>query len=197
MVNQRVDGLLLPVPVAGHPALELCNTRAGWRTEHPREYLTGYAELAVWARENDLLTRAATLDLLDEARARPRAAAAVLGAARRFREELYDSLVEGSARATAAVAHTTARALDDAVPVAGPGWHLAPGSTLRAPLDAFALAALPLLQDGRSTGVHRCAGAGCGWLFHDPAHRRRWCTMAVCGNRAKARRFAERHRDVG
>jgi predicted RNA-binding Zn ribbon-like protein len=31
-------------------------------------------------------------------------------------------------------------------------------------------------------------------VFLDPSHRRRWCIMAVCGNRAKARRYADRRR---
>jgi predicted RNA-binding Zn ribbon-like protein len=195
MVNQRVDGLLLPVPVAGHPALELCNTRAGWSTQSPREYLVGYAELAVWARENDLLPSITVDGLLTTAAQNPRTATAVLRSAVAFREHLYDSLVHGSAASTSAAVRTAARAVADATPVADLGWHLAPTGSLRAPLDAFAITALPLLQDGRSVEVHLCAGAGCGWLFRDPTHRRRWCTMAVCGNRAKARRFAERHRD--
>ncbi|MGH8861125.1 MAG: CGNR zinc finger domain-containing protein, partial [Jatrophihabitantaceae bacterium] len=32
----------------------------------------------------------------------------------------------------------------------------------------------------------------CGWVFLDQSHRRRWCVMAVCGNRAKAARFRRR-----
>ncbi|MGE5829869.1 MAG: CGNR zinc finger domain-containing protein [Micromonosporaceae bacterium] len=38
-----------------------------------------------------------------------------------------------------------------------------------------------------------CPGEICGWLFADPRGRRRWCSMAWCGNRAKARRYARRH----
>lgn len=194
MANQRVDGLLLPVPVAGHAALELCNTRAGWHTGTPREYLVGYAELVVWARENSLLARATTDLLLADAAARPRAAAVALRAARALREDLYGAFVGGSAEATAAAVRQAARALSDATPTRDDGWRLTPATALRAPVDAFALAALPLLQGGLSVGVHRCAGEGCGWLFLDPTHRRRWCTMAICGNRAKARRYVERHR---
>ncbi len=35
---------------------------------------------------------------------------------------------------------------------------------------------------------------GCGWLFVDTSrnHKRRWCDMEGCGNRAKARRHYER-----
>lgn len=194
MANQRVDGLLLPVPVAGHAALELCNTRAGWHTPTPRDYLVGYGELAVWARENSLIPRATTDLLLAEAADRPRAAAVALGTARTLRENLYDAFVGSSSDAAAAAVRHAARALTDATPTQDHGWRLTPAAALRAPVDAFALAALPLLQGGLSAGVHRCAGEGCGWLFLDPTHRRRWCTMAICGNRAKARRYVERHR---
>jgi hypothetical protein len=41
-----------------------------------------------------------------------------------------------------------------------------------------------------------CANPACRWLFLDRSknHARLWCDMAVCGNRAKARRYADRHR---
>jgi predicted RNA-binding Zn ribbon-like protein len=36
--------------------------------------------------------------------------------------------------------------------------------------------------------VRQCEGEACTLMFHDvtKAHARRWCSMAVCGNRAKA-----------
>lgn len=39
--------------------------------------------------------------------------------------------------------------------------------------------------------VKQCEGDPCGWLFFDTSRNlsRRWCSMADCGNRAKARRF--------
>jgi predicted RNA-binding Zn ribbon-like protein len=51
-----------------------------------------------------------------------------------------------------------------------------------------------------STDLERlriCKGAGCGWLFLDTSRNRsrRWCNMAVCGNRAKVKRFYERHKE--
>jgi len=38
-----------------------------------------------------------------------------------------------------------------------------------------------------------CSSATCRWAFYDRSrnHSSRWCTMASCGNRAKARRFRE------
>jgi predicted RNA-binding Zn ribbon-like protein len=39
-----------------------------------------------------------------------------------------------------------------------------------------------------------CRSGTCRWAFYDAArnHSRRWCSMAVCGNRAKARSFRAR-----
>jgi predicted RNA-binding Zn ribbon-like protein len=45
--------------------------------------------------------------------------------------------------------------------------------------------------------VRKCESAVGTLLFHDhtKSHRRRWCGMAVCGNREKARAHRERARD--
>ena len=39
-----------------------------------------------------------------------------------------------------------------------------------------------------------CQADACGWVFLDPRHRRRWCSMEGCGNRAKAARHYERRK---
>ena len=67
---------------------------------------------------------------------------------------------------------------------------------LHAPL---AFSALELLTSERRVRVKTCPGARCGWLFLDesPTGRRRWCSMASCGNREKAQRFRRRPHDVG
>jgi predicted RNA-binding Zn ribbon-like protein len=45
--------------------------------------------------------------------------------------------------------------------------------------------------------VRRCAGNSCTVLFHDVSkgHRRRWCSMAICGNRAKVAAHERRQRE--
>jgi predicted RNA-binding Zn ribbon-like protein len=42
--------------------------------------------------------------------------------------------------------------------------------------------------------VRRCEGVDCVLWFYDrtKAHRRRWCSMEGCGNRAKVARFRSR-----
>jgi predicted RNA-binding Zn ribbon-like protein len=69
-------------------------------------------------------------------------------------------------------------------------------------LDDPAVALAPLARDAAgllampNAPVRHCAGAGCVRHFYDDSRtgRRRWCEMAICGNRAKAATFAERRR---
>jgi len=44
-----------------------------------------------------------------------------------------------------------------------------------------------------------CGSPTCRWAFYDRSrnHSSRWCTMATCGNRQKARRFRERAKKAG
>jgi predicted RNA-binding Zn ribbon-like protein len=66
----------------------------------------------------------------------------------------------------------------------GPDWLLA----------AIARSAAEILVQGASARLCRCANPGCGLFFCDNSrtHRRRWCSMAVCGNRHKVANFARR-----
>ena len=50
--------------------------------------------------------------------------------------------------------------------------------------------------DGTWSRLKACPEASCGWAFYDRSRNRSstWCSMAVCGNRAKARAFRERQR---
>ena len=47
--------------------------------------------------------------------------------------------------------------------------------------------AADLLAGADRSLLHRCAGANCTLFFYDRTknHRRRWCSAAMCGNRAK------------
>jgi len=61
---------------------------------------------------------------------------------------------------------------------------------------AMAISAAALLTDAKEISrVKMCPGDRCGWHFVDESRnrRRQWCSMELCGNRAKARRFYHRH----
>jgi predicted RNA-binding Zn ribbon-like protein len=52
------------------------------------------------------------------------------------------------------------------------------------------------IGSGHDDRVRICANDTCRWIFFDESRsgRRRWCDMATCGNRAKARRHRERQK---
>ena len=68
-------------------------------------------------------------------------------------------------------------------------------------LDDPGIALVPIARDiarllaTPGAPVRQCAGEGCVRHFYDDSRtgRRRWCEMAICGNRAKASAFAKRH----
>ena len=64
----------------------------------------------------------------------------------------------------------------------------------RAPLAADLIDVLAAADPGR---LRTCADAACGRWFLDTSRggQRRWCSMATCGNRAKAERWRARRRD--
>jgi predicted RNA-binding Zn ribbon-like protein len=53
------------------------------------------------------------------------------------------------------------------------------------------------MADGTWERLKACAADDCHWAFYDHTRNRsgRWCSMAVCGNRAKVERFRERARE--
>jgi predicted RNA-binding Zn ribbon-like protein len=62
-------------------------------------------------------------------------------------------------------------------------------------LIAAALAAIARAQDaGTWERLKICAADDCQWAFYDRSRNRSraWCSMEVCGNRAKARAYRER-----
>jgi predicted RNA-binding Zn ribbon-like protein len=194
-----VSGFVLPVSVGGHPALDFCNTRAGWGAPKPKEYLLSYDHLAVWSREAGVLRPSQVAALRRTALADPVAAEEVLVAALELRAAAYAVLLgsrsasDFSVVAAHASAARGAATLRRSTPGAAPlGRWILPVAGVDAPLLGVAAQLDDLLSSPLSGVVAACPGVGCGWLFADPRQRRRWCDMAVCGNRAKARRHAER-----
>ena len=61
-------------------------------------------------------------------------------------------------------------------------------------LAAIARSAAELIVEGQNALLKRCANTGCRLFFYDDSRtrRRRWCSMAVCGNRHKVAAFLKR-----
>jgi predicted RNA-binding Zn ribbon-like protein len=62
-------------------------------------------------------------------------------------------------------------------------------------LAAIARSAAEIVVEGTEARLRICANPACGLFFSDSSrtHRRRWCSMAICGNRHKVASFARRH----
>ena len=210
MASVVVDGLRVPLPVAGRPVLDFLNTRAGWPTQ-TNEYLHTYPHFAVWARERGLVDAAQCRRSLAAARRDPASAEDVRLRAMALREALRPVLVAGqgtpaSARAGWPVVRAEAASALEVVELAPvtydvateglASWRLRGGTdAVLVPYVELVLDMSRLLTEPSARHVRACPMPDCGWLFADPTGRRRWCSMAWCGNRAKARRYAARSRD--
>jgi predicted RNA-binding Zn ribbon-like protein len=71
------------------------------------------------------------------------------------------------------------------------------------PLDRALAVVLAIVAramlDHSWTRLKICPGEHCGWAFYDHSRNQsgRWCSMSVCGGRAKARTHYRRRRDEG
>lgn len=194
--------------IGGHIAIDLANMLDHRPSGRPKELLPTYADLAAWSEETGVLSRAVTRRLLRQAARRPAAARRALGAARAVREALhalFSAAARGEAIPAGPLAALNARlgpALARARVVRGrrgPEWGWERDDTLDAMLPPVLRAAGELLVGARPGAIRECASERCRWLFLDesPTARRRWCSMAICGNRAKVRRHYSRRRTTG
>lgn len=187
--STRSGGLVqwLPWSTSGNPALEFCNTCAGWGGER----LRGYATLAVWAGHLDLIEDRQVTRLREQALRQPAEAAAVLDEARRFRTGLCACLTDpAGGRAFKAVAGVVEDAARLSVFTRGQDglgrWQPSPSAGLRLPVCAVARSGGELLADSRRFTVRGCPSRDCGRLFLDESGRRRWCSLATCGAKRSA-----------
>ncbi|MEX3776558.1 ABATE domain-containing protein [Pseudomonas sp. MYb118] len=72
------------------------------------------------------------------------------------------------------------------------------GDTASQRLGRLAYTAAELLAEGDFTLVRKCESADCSLMFYDrtKSHKRRWCSMALCGNRHKVAEFRKRRQGV-
>ncbi|NNG23341.1 CGNR zinc finger domain-containing protein [Telluria aromaticivorans] len=72
------------------------------------------------------------------------------------------------------------------------------GGIIPSLLGPVAQAVAELLVEGNFDLVRQCEHPECVLWFYDrtKAHKRRWCSMAICGNRYKAAQFRKRNNDT-
>lgn len=195
--------------IAGELCLDFTNTVSGRDKADPRAPITNdrlmsYADLLAWSEQAGVLTLPLAARLRREAERRPAAASAALERAIAVREALY-RVFSAYAAAAAPDAEDLA-VLNDVLATAMSRARIIPvgegfvwdwvdeEDALDRMLWPVVRSAAELLTSSRVERVHECEGDTCTWLFVDTSknHSRRWCSMADCGNRAKARRHYHR-----
>ncbi len=184
----------------GALCLDFANT-AGWRpAPGDEEWIRDYEDLALWARRVDAVGAGELRELLRQASDDPRRAGTVHRKAVALREALYRifsaAALSGLPNSSDvdllnAVVRDAFRHLRLAPADGGFAWQWEDARpALELPLWRVARSAADLLASSDLARVHECAGDNCDWLFLDASRNRsrRWCDMAACGNRAKARR---------
>jgi predicted RNA-binding Zn ribbon-like protein len=191
---------------SGALCLDLTNTLGDRRGRH-EERLGSYEDLIAWAFQAGIVTGSESRCLLDEASRHPGKARAVLRKARILREAIYSvfsSLATGGDPApeyletlNSALPGSLSR-LAIAQERSGFRWRWSPCRDLDGILAPVVESASELLTSADLRRVRVCEAGDCAWLFMDRSRNRtrRWCDMAACGNRAKARRHYRRVREA-
>jgi predicted RNA-binding Zn ribbon-like protein len=182
--------------------LDFLNTDELDGSGHSVEHLSTLDEATTWLVEHGLLhpEESRPLDRLSATRQAQRLAQ--IRTARTALREVVESLA--AARPAAASAVATVNQLLRARPlvelVFADGALVARNRRVGDALeDALARLVDPLVESLAAGEIERlriCANDGCRWIFDDTSRtgRRRWCSMAGCGNRAKAARHRARRR---
>lgn len=188
-----------PEPIAhqvgGHLILDFCNTAGEHLGEQPIELLRDWESFLRWATQVCLIGPESYFELLCHREP--------LAEIVRLREAIYRvGLAIAGARQISehdlAFIHGRANAprpkiefRDNAV-----RWRPAPSHASERLCAVLASDALSFLCSPKAARIGVCEGGKCGWLFFDESRgkRRRWCDMNDCGNRAKARRYYEKHK---
>ncbi len=184
--------------------LAYANTR-WWRGRAaPQETLTDFDALLAALERHAGMTALAPLRRWG--RANPRKAEAVLADAVNLRETVFRTFTALADRK--AVAADDVLRLSAAIAAAPPrdrlvqenkgfAWDIALRPRATDLLAPVLWSAGDLMLNAAQRRFRACANHECLWLFLDrsKAGGRRWCDMAACGNRAKARRHHARVRE--
>jgi predicted RNA-binding Zn ribbon-like protein len=187
--------------LGGHLALDFVNTVGDHTKDRDVECLREFVDAVDWAHAADILDNNEREYLLARAEREPTEATEVLAELRVQREALHAFLLTGientacppavRKRVEADITSAYLEAeLSDQFRIQK-AWVVDTAKMgPRVLARRLALASAELLASDQRSQIGACGR--CSWLFLDPSptHRRRWCSMTTCGNRAKA----ERHR---
>jgi len=195
--------------IAGALCLDFVNTLDDRFSSEPKELLKSYIDLARFGEDTGILTPGQVDRLFQGSYTSPEAAQQALRSAIQLREAIYAVFAAIlNRKPVPAAALTTLNGYLQAAAQYAQLMPVQPGGMkprfewrfdalpigFDAPLWPIARSAAELLMSEDLQFVRACASNTCQWFFLDTSknHRRRWCDMTKCGNRAKFRRFYRR-----
>ena len=195
MPNGSSDGLA--TLIGGRLAMDFANSGS------PRRPLS-WEELLLFLEASRVISPERSAVLLELPETEPLAAHTLLQRASSFRDALrriFLTLIRRDAPKPEAI-----EAINELLRVTeghdellfdGEGWRIefvARENGLEWLLAAVARSAAEIVAEGPDARVRVCANPDCGLLFYDASRTklRRWCSMAVCGNRHKVASFAKK-----
>jgi predicted RNA-binding Zn ribbon-like protein len=196
---KRWNQLSLPQPGGRSPApgrlvlvQSFINSHYDLVVEHGRDLLRTPESLAGWLAARGLISERARLRRADVERA--------IAAREGLRALAYVNN-GGSRRADLTGLNDSARDASVEIRFAdgAPQFIPAAGKPLDRAMGVILAVAAAALVDGSFARLKACPGDDCGWAFYDHSRNQsgRWCSMSVCGGRAKARSHYRRHRRRG
>ncbi|WP_085316110.1 CGNR zinc finger domain-containing protein [Derxia lacustris] len=206
---QSADQVLpfAPMLIGGHRALDFLNSVFTPQAE-PVDFLRDGATLLAWVDATQLLPSPLSQAVLA---LKPRQRDALAGELRGLRDWLRDLLARWTAQGVSVPSDADLARLNGWLaggPLRQSATRAADGSlallTERAPgasavVAELAAACVELLSELRPDQVRKCENPACTLWFADGKRgpRRRWCSMAACGNRSKAAAHRARARGDG
>ncbi len=182
-----------PAPGALGLVQDFINTHYDLEVDHGAELLTSPESLASWLASRGLTTAQVRAVESEHAHAL---------AAREALRGLARAHGTGADARDQALAELCRAARGAPVEVAfgpqGPYFLSADGGVPGAIGVLMAITAQSMI-DGTWSRLKVCPGHDCGWAFYDHSRNQagRWCSMSVCGGRAKARAHYRRRRGGG
>jgi predicted RNA-binding Zn ribbon-like protein len=191
--------------MGGPVCLDFVNTLDDRFSDEPKELLKSYIDLARFGEDSGILSDQQADRLLEKSMQSQETAQEALAAAIQLREAMHEvfwSLIQkkpvprGALYVVNSYAQVAAGHMNVVAAAKGFEWRFEEAENFNAAWWPIARSAVELLASDRLPFVRACASKTCEWLFLDESknHRRRWCDMTKCGNRAKVRNFYTRQR---
>lgn len=194
------DPSIRPPPcfIGDHRALDLLNTLA-MPDQQPIEWLHDGADLLNWLEQSKAIDASVARKFRQGGYSEE--LSAVAGKARRLREWLRELVKKHAGSTLKGISEKDLAPLNRLLAEGETYWQVEPADRTSPQLrkarrwtdpqqllQPIAETIADLLAHADFHLIRACEGKGCTLMFLDitKSHQRRWCSMAVCGNRAKA-----------